>query len=668
VLLTTIDQNSNAISLDIDSEATSNTVFQIRAVDASSAYMADFRTNDGLRRVSIGHGATDRMLYVKRNLDSGSTAAAVVEFVQDHATDDQSTLKIQQDGTGYPLHIDNYGTGRSLMMDISGNSKGIYIDSAATTQGTFYSTSDSGQTIVNIGDSRDAQGTNWFFRNLASASSAGPVMFVEQDNSGDDQNALRIQNDGTGDSVFIDTNSNAYSLNIDSEASTAGTVYIASTGTGVSTLINQDGDGIGLQIDTESTTKPGLQILADGIRTGTTSSAALAVRQDHASSTGTASYIQNDGTGISFDIAHNGNSTAVVLVSQASSANGLFLRMDNASATGNAINIDHDGTGIGMFADIDGNATAIQIDSEATGKPLIRFQPIAANTRGDIAFGTARTNDPSGPLEGDIWYNGTDNYLRYYDGSATIDIGGAGAGTVTSVAAGSGLDFTTITSTGSVTMGTPSTTTNATINQVTSTSHTHALDTGISDNKIVQVDSGSVANLEYARFTADGLSSRSYSEVVSDLSLDNVDNTSDATKNAASVTLTNKTISASTLSGDMNASNNTIDNAETVQFNSESDNGSKTANFTVTWNNAQKQKVTLTANTMTMTLGNPTSVGNFLLKIVNGGLATLTWAATSGSVLFPGGTAPTLTSSGTDIISMYYDGTNFYVVESLDFS
>ena len=37
------------------------------------------------------------------------------------------------------------------------------------------------------------------------------------------------------------------------------------------------------------------------------------------------------------------------------------------------------------------------------------------------------------------------------------------------------MNFTTITGTGSVTMGTPSTLTNATTNEVTATSHTHAI-------------------------------------------------------------------------------------------------------------------------------------------------------------------------------------------------
>lgn len=50
-----------------------------------------------------------------------------------------------------------------------------------------------------------------------------------------------------------------------------------------------------------------------------------------------------------------------------------------------------------------------------------------------------------------------------------------GAGTVSSITAGNGMDFSTITTTGAVTLGTPSTLTLATTNALTTTSHTHAL-------------------------------------------------------------------------------------------------------------------------------------------------------------------------------------------------
>ncbi|MFH1231546.1 MAG: hypothetical protein V1709_08645 [Planctomycetota bacterium] len=53
---------------------------------------------------------------------------------------------------------------------------------------------------------------------------------------------------------------------------------------------------------------------------------------------------------------------------------------------------------------------------------------------------------------------------------------------------------------------------------------------GIADDNIIQVDQADAADNDYAKFTADGLEGRSYSEVKTDLSLNNVDNTSDANK------------------------------------------------------------------------------------------------------------------------------------------
>ena len=55
--------------------------------------------------------------------------------------------------------------------------------------------------------------------------------------------------------------------------------------------------------------------------------------------------------------------------------------------------------------------------------------------------------------------------------------GGGGGGTVTSISSGNGMDFSTISTTGSVTLGTPSDITSSSTNSLTSTSHTHALNT-----------------------------------------------------------------------------------------------------------------------------------------------------------------------------------------------
>jgi len=123
------------------------------------------------------------------------------------------------------------------------------------------------------------------------------------------------------------------------------------------------------------------------------------------------------------------------------------------------------------------------------------------------------------------------------------------------------------------------------------------------------------------------------------------------------------------LGGEMDCDDNNIVGAGSIGFTQELDNGSKTANFSVDFSTDQKQKCTLTANTITLTLDTTdVNVGNYLLKIVNGGLATLTWASESGSVYWAGGSIPELSSSGTDIVAFYFDGTNWYGLVSLLFS
>lgn len=66
-------------------------------------------------------------------------------------------------------------------------------------------------------------------------------------------------------------------------------------------------------------------------------------------------------------------------------------------------------------------------------------------------------------------------------------------------------------------LGTPSTLTGSTTNTTTGSSHTHAITTGISDNDIVEIDSASVATGEYAKFTANGLESKTVAEMQSEL-------------------------------------------------------------------------------------------------------------------------------------------------------
>lgn len=87
-------------------------------------------------------------------------------------------------------------------------------------------------------------------------------------------------------------------------------------------------------------------------------------------------------------------------------------------------------------------------------------------------------------LGNQVWHAGnlatgtTSQYIRGDGSLATFP--SIPSGTVTSVSAGNGLNFSTITGAGTVILGTPGTLTASTTNAVTSTSHTHAISAGLS--------------------------------------------------------------------------------------------------------------------------------------------------------------------------------------------
>jgi len=106
----------------------------------------------------------------------------------------------------------------------------------------------------------------------------------------------------------------------------------------------------------------------------------------------------------------------------------------------------------------------------------------------------------------------------------------------------------------------------------------------------------------------------------------------------------------------------------TAVFLAEFNNGNSGVADTIDWNAGQKQKSTLTgAPPCVLTFTAPAGPCNVILKLIQGGSGsqTVTWPAT---VKWPGGTAPTLsTAAGAiDLISLYYDGTNYYSGAMLD--
>lgn len=121
------------------------------------------------------------------------------------------------------------------------------------------------------------------------------------------------------------------------------------------------------------------------------------------------------------------------------------------------------------------------------------------------------------------------------------------------------------------------------------------------------------------------------------------------------------------LVNDLNAENFNILGLKTATYNSEFDNGNSGAAATISFLVAQKQKITLTAN-CTFTFTAPNGPGNFVLRLIQDatGGRTVTWP---GTVKWVGSAAPTLTTAANavDIVSIYYNGTNYYASYGLNF-
>lgn len=123
--------------------------------------------------------------------------------------------------------------------------------------------------------------------------------------------------------------------------------------------------------------------------------------------------------------------------------------------------------------------------------------------------------------------------------------------------------------------------------------------------------------------------------VKGDVGLGNVDNTSDATKNAASVTLTNKTITTPTITKPiLNATN------PTAQTYSPAGAGTATLDLSL----ANQHYITMPAGNITIALSNDTNNQVFLVSITQDsvGSRTVTWFTT---IKWAGGSPPTLTTA-----------------------
>ena len=130
-----IDQNGDGDALNIDSEATSNAAARINGKYPLIA------TQD----ISSGYAG-----YFTRNIDEAGSNP-LVQIIDDHTSNTQAALKIQQDGTGYGIEC--YGSG-GVALNHQGAGQMTLADDAIYTCGAWPNTA----VLVNVSCKHQATG------------------------------------------------------------------------------------------------------------------------------------------------------------------------------------------------------------------------------------------------------------------------------------------------------------------------------------------------------------------------------------------------------------------------------------------------------------------------------------------------------------------------------
>lgn len=243
---------------------------------------------------------TGNALRVIRNLDSASTAAAVVDLIQDHASDDQAVLRAQQDGTGNIFDFFD-GATRVLRLVDGGRLDAYNIIRALTSSGLRFE-DDAGNLGIELADGgivslhRVTTSTTLLRQSAllkittsgAAADGFGPAFFFDfndSDTSGSNPigaiGAVRAGADNNGDLVFY-----TYLSGAGSEAArmtkdgrvvvgatvAAGKVHIdqSSTTAAIPVLVLDQADVSEPMIEFETTVGTGNSIEAKGAKALTT--------------------------------------------------------------------------------------------------------------------------------------------------------------------------------------------------------------------------------------------------------------------------------------------------------------------------------------------------------------------------------------------------------------
>jgi hypothetical protein len=232
---------------------------------------------------------------------------------------------------------------------------------------------------------------------------------------------------------------------------------VGTNGTSLQTFVDEDGGGISkaLEIDADSA------IYIHPTGAGTTATKDTGIRN----SSGTMQFKNSAGSWTNIG-SGSGSVTSVAVAG----TDGLEVDSGSPITGAGTITLGVDAATLRTHINVEDGATSDQNLFETVSVTDTDSGYTWSNT-GSITAGT--TTDTLTIVSG----SGIDIDVDSTSGAVRIESTLSG-GTVTSVSAGNGMDFTAITGSGDVVLGTPSSITSSSTNSVTATSHSHSLDNG----------------------------------------------------------------------------------------------------------------------------------------------------------------------------------------------